>query len=165
MINLEITFKCWKISEYLAHFKIFHRIFGFKMYVFKLGALNFQMIVNIFVKLWAEVCIERHYFLMRFIFLYIRKNKVMYSGISSTSSSWNIHGRFWIFFFFFFFAPQLTSFEKYEWWLLYNYVWQKLVTCIHSKKFCFKLHQKEALIFWLQRFIQSCTIIDGELHH
>ena len=102
MINLEITFKCWKISEYLAHFKIFHRIFGFKMYVFKLGALNFQMIVNIFVKLWAEVCIERHYFLMRFIFLYIRKNKVMYSGISSTSSSWNIHGRFWIFFFFFF---------------------------------------------------------------
>ena len=35
---------------------------------------------------------------------------------------------------------------------------------VHSKNFCPMLHQKEALICWLQKFILNCTIIHGELH-
>ena len=35
---------------------------------------------------------------------------------------------------------------------------------IHSKKICPMLHQKGALICWLQKFVLSCTTINGELH-
>ena len=34
----------------------------------------------------------------------------------------------------------------------------------HSKKICLMLHQKEAVICWLQKLVLSCTIIDGKLH-
>ena len=36
--------------------------------------------------------------------------------------------------------------------------------CVHSKKLCPMLHQKEALICWLQKFVLSCTIMNGKLH-
>ena len=34
---------------------------------------------------------------------------------------------------------------------------------VHSKNICPMMHQKEALICWLQIFVLSCTIIIGEL--
>ena len=44
--------------------------------------------------------------------------------------------------------------------------WSEGMRChwVHSKKLCPMLHQKEALICWLQGFVVSCTISNGELH-
>ena len=49
---------------------------------------------------------------------------------------------------------------------LFNRTPQEKTHCsssrIHFNKFCPMLHQKEAMISWLQKFVRSCAVIDGD---
>ena len=46
----------------------------------------------------------------------------------------------------------------------FHHVLASIFKQVYSKKNCPILHEKEALVCWLQKFVPSCALIDDELH-